>query len=124
MLEESVCKDPEPDAVFAMHLMPGRLGQIFYRTGPVTASGDDLQITVTGKQGHGGMPWSTIDPVTTSALVITGLQTVVSRRTDLTASPAVVTIGQITAGRAATSSRTRSRWSARFELTTKRSARR
>lgn len=98
MLQEGAFKDPKPDAVFAMHVMPGPLGQISFRTGPVTASGDDLQITVTGKQGHGGMPWSTIDPVTTSALVITGLQTVVSRRTDLTASPAVVTIGQIHGG--------------------------
>jgi amidohydrolase len=44
------------------------------------------------------MPWNTIDPVTTSALVISGLQTVVSRRANLTASPAVVTIGTISGG--------------------------
>jgi amidohydrolase len=44
------------------------------------------------------MPWNTIDPVTTSALVISGLQTVVSRRTNLTESPAVVTIGTINGG--------------------------
>src|SRR6185295_13238273 len=62
------------------------------------ASSDDLEITVTGRQGHGGMPWNTIDPVTTSALVISGLQTVVSRRANLTASPAVVTIGTINGG--------------------------
>src|SRR5436305_1889710 len=44
------------------------------------------------------MPWNTIDPITTSALLISGLQTVVSRRTDLTASPAVVTIGTLHGG--------------------------
>jgi amidohydrolase len=78
--------------------MPGPLGQISYRTGATAASSDDLEITVTGRQGHGGMPWNTIDPVTTSALVITGLQTVVSRRVNLTESPAVVTIGTINGG--------------------------
>src|SRR5687768_11316126 len=92
MLEEGAFKDPKPDAVFGLHVMPGPLGQISYRTGATAASSDDLEITVTGRQGHGGMPWNTIDPVTTSALVIAGLQTAVSRRTNLTTSPAVVTI--------------------------------
>ena len=63
-----------------------------------TASSDDLEITVTGKQGHGGMPWNTVDPITTSARSSSGLQTVVSRKANLTASPAVVTIGTINGG--------------------------
>jgi amidohydrolase len=98
MLEEGAFMDPKPDAVFALHVMPGPLGQISYRTGATAASSDDLEITVTGRQGHGGMPWNTIDPVTTSALVISGLQTVVSRRANLTQSPAVLTIGTINGG--------------------------
>src|SRR5687768_17281282 len=98
MLEEGAFKDPKPDAVFGLHVMPGPLGQISYRTGATAASSDDLEITITGRQGHGGMPWNTIDPVTTSALVITGLQTVVSRRANLTESPAVVTIGTVNGG--------------------------
>jgi amidohydrolase len=98
MLEEGAFKDPRPDAVFGLHVMPGPLGQISYRTGATAASSDDLGITVTGRQGHGGMPWNTIDPVTTSALVISGLQTVVSRRANLTQSPAVLTIGTINGG--------------------------
>lgn len=98
MLEEGAFKDPKPDAVFGLHVMPGPLGQISYRSGATAASSDDLEITVTGRQGHGGMPWNTIDPITTSALVITGLQTVVSRRANLTESPAVVTIGTINGG--------------------------
>jgi amidohydrolase len=98
MLEEGAFKDPKPDAVFGLHVMPGPLGQISYRTGATAASSDDLEITVTGRQGHGGMPWNTVDPVAASALVITGVQTVVSRRTNLTESPAVVTIGTINGG--------------------------
>jgi amidohydrolase len=98
MLEEGLFEELKPDAVFAIHVMPGPLGEVSYRSGPVTASGDSLAIRVAGKQGHGGMPWNTIDPITTSALVISGLQTVVSRRADLTASPVVVTIGTIHGG--------------------------
>jgi amidohydrolase len=98
MLDEGVFRELRPDAVFGLHVMPGRLGEISYRAGPTTASSDTLSITVTGKQGHGGMPWNTIDPVTTSALVISGLQTVVSRKANLTDSPLVVTIGTINGG--------------------------
>ena len=98
MLEEGAFKDPKPEAVFGLHVMPGPLGQVSYRSGATAASSDDLEITVTGKQGHGGMPWNTIDPVTTSASIISGLQTVVSRKSNLTASPVVVTIGTINGG--------------------------
>src|SRR5947208_14628674 len=78
--------------------MPGRSGELSYRSGATTASGDTLEMTVTGKQGHGGMPWNTVDPITTSALVISGLQTVVSRKANLTESPLVVTVGTINGG--------------------------
>jgi len=100
MLQEGVFAQMKPDAVFGLHVMPGRSGEISYRSGAKTASGDTLDITITGKQGHGGMPWNTIDPITTSALVISGLQTVVSRKANLTVSPAVVTIGTIHGGEA------------------------
>lgn len=98
MLEEGLSETVKPDAVFAIHVMPGRSGQISYRSGATTASSDTLEITVTGKQGHGGMPWNTVDPITTSALIISGLQTVVSRKANLTESPVVVTIGTISGG--------------------------
>jgi amidohydrolase len=100
MLEEGLFKKMKPDAVFALHVMPGRLGEISYRSGATTASSDTVEITITGKQGHGGMPWDTVDPITTSALVISGLQTVVSRKANLTQSPLVVTIGTINGGTA------------------------
>lgn len=100
MLEEGLFKDTKPDAVFGLHVMPGRSGEIAYRTGATTASSDNLEITVTGKQGHGGMPWNTVDSITTSATIISSLQTVVSRKANLTESPLVVTIGTISGGTA------------------------
>jgi amidohydrolase len=100
MLEEGLFKELKPDAVFGVHVMPGRPGEISYRAGATTASSDTLEITVTGKQGHGGMPWNTVDPVTTAALIVSGLQTVVSRKANLTESPLVVTVGTISGGTA------------------------
>jgi amidohydrolase len=98
MLEEGVFAPRKPDAAFGLHVMPGRSGEIAYRSGPTLASSDTLEIRVVGRQGHGGMPWRTVDPVATSALIVAGLQTVVSRKADLIASPAVVTIGTINGG--------------------------
>lgn len=98
MLEEGVFDSMLPDAVFALHVMPGPSGQLSWRTGATTAASDMLNILVTGSQGHGGMPWSTVDPIVTAAQIVMGLQTVVSRKTNLTRSPAVVTIGTINGG--------------------------
>jgi amidohydrolase len=98
MVKEGVFAETKPDAVFGLHVMLGKSGEIAYRAGATLASSDGLEIKVTGKQGHGGMPWQTIDPITASAQIVNGLQTIVSRRVDLTASPAVVTIGTINGG--------------------------
>ena len=98
MLEEGLFDEITPDAVFAVHVMPGPSGQLSWRSGATTAASDMLNISVTGSQGHGGMPWNTIDPIVASAQVINGVQTVVSRKANLTRSPAVITIGTINGG--------------------------
>lgn len=100
MLEEGLFKDLKPAAVFGLHVMPGRSGEVSYRAGATAASSDILEVVIAGRQGHGGMPWNTVDPVTTSALVVSGLQTVVSRKANLTESPLVVTVGTIHGGSA------------------------
>ena len=53
---------------------------------------------MTGKQSHGARPWAGVDPIVASAQIVNALQTIVSRRTDITALPAVVTIGAINGG--------------------------
>src|SRR5215212_8688771 len=42
MLEEGLFKKTKPDAVFGLHVMPGRSGEISYRGGATTASSDTL----------------------------------------------------------------------------------
>lgn len=99
MVEEGVLENPAVDAIFGLHVTAAApTGVIGYRSGPAMASSGDLHITVTGKQTHGAQPWNGIDPIVASAQIITGLQTVVSRRTDIMPAPAVVTIGTIEGG--------------------------
>ena len=99
MIEQGAMASPRPDAIFGLHVT-SRLpvNVLGYRSGPAMASADNLKITVHGRQTHGAMPWFGVDPIVTSAQVILGLQTVVSRQVDLTQEPAVVTIGAIKGG--------------------------
>ena len=99
MVQQGVLQNPKPDAVFGLHVSSGLpAGQLAYRGGPARASADGLRIKVTGRQGHAGFPWRAIDPITTASQIVLGLQTIVSRRTDLMKSPAVVSISTINGG--------------------------
>jgi amidohydrolase len=99
MVKEGVLRDPKPDAVFGLHVTSGLpSGRIGYRGGAAMASADELRIKVVGQQGHAGYPWRAIDPVTTAAQIVLGEQTIVSRRTDLMKSPAVVSLSTINGG--------------------------
>jgi amidohydrolase len=99
MIKEGALQDPKPDAIFGLHVTSGLpSGRIGYRAGAAMASSDELRIKVTGRQGHAGYPWRTVDPITTAAQIVLGVQTIVSRRTDLMKSPTVVSISTISGG--------------------------
>ena len=86
------------DGVFGLHVGPGKLGEMHFRPGAVTASADGWRIIVHGKQGHGAFPATAVDPIVVSAEIVTALQTIVSREIDLSVAPAVVTVGAIHGG--------------------------
>jgi amidohydrolase len=99
MIQEGAMTSPRPDAVFGLHLWTGvPAGRIAYRAGATMASSDDLRIRITGKQTHAGRPWDGVDPIVISAQVILGLQTVISRQTDLSSVPTIVSLGTIHGG--------------------------
>ena len=98
MIQEGVLENPRPDAIFGLHVWPQPTGGIGYRAGGAMASSQTLRITVWGRQTHGAMPWRGVDPVVVSAQIVMGLQTVVSRQSDITQAPAVVTIASIHGG--------------------------
>ncbi len=88
------------DAIFGLHNHPGAPeGALLLRAGPMMASSDTVNITVTGKGGHASRPHLTVDPVVVACNIVVALQTVVSRNIDPTQT-AVVTVGTIHAGEA------------------------
>lgn len=99
MVKEGVLQNPDVDVIFGLHInSQTTLGKISYRPGGLMASVNDMKITVKGRQAHGATPWSSIDPVMTSAAIINNLQTIVSRNLDVTQNAGVVTIASIHGG--------------------------
>ena len=99
MIKEGALENPKVDVMFGLHIgSQTDVGKITYRTGGIMAASDWFTIRVKGKQTHGSQPWAGIDPVAVSAQIINGLQTIVSRQTDLTKNPAVVTVSTINGG--------------------------
>ena len=74
-------------------------GKIMIRKGAMTAQSDRFQIAIKGKGGHGARPHEAIDAVVIAALLITTLQTLVSRQTN-PVHPSVITVGKVAAGTA------------------------
>lgn len=62
------------------------------------ASVDNLNIKVIGRGAHGATPWDSIDPIVISSQIVLGLQTIISRQTELTKAAAVITVGSMHAG--------------------------
>lgn len=99
MVEEGVLENPKVDVIFGLHVRAiAKLGIIEYRPKGFMAASDWFTIKVTGKQSHGSRPWIGIDPIVVSSQIIAGLQTIVSRQTDLTQAAAVISVGRINSG--------------------------
>ncbi len=99
MVEEGVLERHGVDVVFGLHISSTEeVNTINYRPGGLLASVNSMNITVYGSQSHGAAPWMGVDPIVTSAQIIMGLQTIVSRNMELTKNAAVITIGKIEGG--------------------------
>ena len=83
MREEGALDSPEVERIFGLHVWPLLpTGTVGSREGTFLAATTFLEIKVEGEGGHAAMPHLTIDPVVTSAQIITNLQTIVSRKLD------------------------------------------
>jgi amidohydrolase len=99
MVKEGVMDNPKIDAIFGIHInSQTEIGKIRYKSGSFMAAADWFTIKVKGKQAHGSAPWGGIDPIATAAQIINGLQMIVSRQSELTKAPVVITVGKINAG--------------------------
>jgi amidohydrolase len=99
MVQEGVLDNPKVDAIFGLHInAQTEVGTLKYRPEGTMASSDVFTIKVKGKSAHGAYPWLAVDPVVTAAQIVMGLQTIVSRQTELTQDAAVLTVGMIHGG--------------------------
>nr|WP_229802194.1 amidohydrolase [Pontibacter akesuensis] len=100
MVKEGVLeKGPKPEVIFGLHInSQTEVGTLKYRPGGIMAGADVFRIKVKGKQVHGANPWAGVDPIVVSSQIIYGLQTIISRQTELTEDAAVITVGIIHGG--------------------------
>lgn len=99
MVDEGVLDNPKVDVVFGLHIQSTvPVGTIAYRPGGLMAAPDFFSIKIKGKGAHGSTPWDGVDPIVVGAQVVLGLQTIISRQTELTKDPAVITIGRFNSG--------------------------
>jgi hippurate hydrolase len=88
-------------AIFGGHVTHHyRTGEIMIAPGVITAQSDRFLIKVRGRGGHGARPHEATDAVVIAGLLITAIQTLVSREVN-PVFPSVVTIGRVEAGTAA-----------------------
>jgi amidohydrolase len=88
------------DMAFALHVAPWLpFGAVGVREGVVMAAADNFTITVRGRGGHGAMPQDGVDAILAASHVVTGLQSLVSRKVD-PLEPLVVTVGKMSGGTA------------------------
>jgi len=99
MVKEGVMDNPKVDVIFGLHIQSRiEAGTIEYKSGAFMATADFFSIKVKGKASHGSQPWLGIDPISASAQIINGMQTIVSRESELTKAPVVITVGKIQGG--------------------------
>lgn len=99
MVKEGVLNNPKIDAIFGIHVnSQTEVGTIKYKPGAIMASSDWFQIKIKGRQTHGAYPWLGTDPIAVATQIYTGLQMIVSRQSELTKAPVVITVGRMNAG--------------------------
>ncbi len=99
MVKEGVMDNPKVDVVFGLHIESDiEVGNIHYKPGAFMAAADFFTIKVKGKASHGSQPWLGVDPIAAAAQIINGLQYIVSRQSELTKAPVVITVGKIQGG--------------------------
>ena len=90
---------PRACAAYALHVSSAEwaAGVFASRAGTIMAAADALEITVTGRGGHGSQPHQAADPIPVACEIVTALQVMVTRRFDIF-DPVVITVGSFHAG--------------------------
>lgn len=98
MIEDGLFDLFPMDAVYGLHNWPGLpVGQIAVNDGPMMASFDIFEITLTGVGTHAAMPHLGADPIAAAGALITNIQSIISRRISPLQS-GVVSVTQMNSG--------------------------
>ncbi len=86
--------------IFSGHIDPRYpSGSLVITEGPVNASSDQFVISIRGQQGHGARPHEATDAIVIGSLLVTAIQTIISREID-PAEASVISVGEFNAGSA------------------------
>ncbi|WP_296211271.1 M20 aminoacylase family protein [Psychrobacter sp. UBA3480] len=98
MIDDGLFDKFPMDAVYGLHNWPGLpVGEIAVNNGPMMASFDTFEITLTGKGTHAAMPHLGADPIAAGAALITNIQSIISRRVSPLQS-GVISVTQMNSG--------------------------
>lgn len=98
MVEDGMIERFGIERAYGLHLYSKYpTGTLAFKSGPLYASSDSIEIEILGTAGHGSAPHDTVDPIYTAASFVTSVQQIVSRNID-PMEPAVVSIGAIHGG--------------------------
>ena len=99
MIEEGLLEVAgKVDLAFAIHqtpVLPSHL--VATKGGTLLASADTFTVEVIGRGGHASMPHQALDPIPIACEIVLAIQSMITRKVDVF-DPAVVTVGQISAG--------------------------
>ncbi len=99
MVEEGVLDQPKVDAVYGLHINSATpVGMVRYKSKGIMAAAQRFVIDIQGKQAHGSQPWKSVDPILIAAKIVDGLQSIISRNSELTKEGAVISVGSIHSG--------------------------
>jgi amidohydrolase len=99
MLAEGALTNPSVDRIYGMHLWPDiPKGKIGIRYGPMMATSSSFDIIVRGVSSHCASPQHGVDAIVSAAILITTLQTALTRNADPRLNT-VLSIGKIEGGK-------------------------
>ncbi|KKC24823.1 N-acyl-L-amino acid amidohydrolase [Sphingomonas sp. SRS2] len=98
MIKENLFGALEPDAIFAIHVVPGESGKLLWRSGGMYAASDRIEIRLSGKQTHGARPWDGTDMPAIASGIVQDFAHIASRQVNVTHAPTVLTIAAINGG--------------------------
>ena len=98
MIDAGCLSNPKINSVIGLHVDTNTdAGSIELIPGPMNAASTEFTVTVTGKSCHGAHPTDGIDALLPACAMVTGLQSVITRRTD-PAEAVLITVGTFESG--------------------------